>query len=231
MRQTIAYGVAAQQGNWPAQEDGFFVDPQSRVFALADGFGGKGNGDLAAKLVLKELGARVPRMAEAKLSGTSVQLAFFKDINKIILDWNGKRAPAKRGGSSLALVQVSTSGLVTMMNCGASAVVLVRNSASQALLSPQSAPRFHSGGALYPTQAIGMGAEISPEFRVFQALPGDLLFLASSGLEWESVGFQVELLAQWGIHLPGSDLNALARDLVGRVSPEWNATFLGLEIP
>lgn len=230
MKQTIAFGVAAQRGNWPAQEDGYFADPQSRVFALADGFGGRGNGDLAAKLALKELGSRLSRNGGAKAPLSSEQRALFSDINKIILNWNTKRAPNARGGCSLAFVQISASGLVTALNCGASSVGLVRNGACQALLPPQAAPRLQLGGVLLPTQALGLG-EIIPEARVFQALPGDLLFLASSGLEWESAAFQLELLAQWGIHLPGSDISVLAETLVGQVSPEWNATFLGLEIP
>jgi serine/threonine protein phosphatase PrpC len=230
MRQTIAFGAAAQQGTWPAQEDGYFADPQSRVFALADGFGGKGNGDLAAKLALKELGARVARKGGAKPAASIDQRALCGDINKFIFDWNAKRAPAARGGCSLAMLQISATGLVSASNCGASSVGLVRNGACVALLSPQAAPRQQLGGVLLPAQALGLG-EISPEARVFQALPGDLVFLASGGLEWESAAFQVELLAQWGIHMPGSDISVLAESLVSKVSPDWNATFLGLEIP
>jgi serine/threonine protein phosphatase PrpC len=84
MRQTIAFGVAAQQGNWPAQEDGYFADPQGRAFVIADGFGGRGNGDLAARLALKELGGRLARRGEP---GVASQAAYLSDINKIILEW------------------------------------------------------------------------------------------------------------------------------------------------
>ncbi|MGE3263453.1 MAG: PP2C family serine/threonine-protein phosphatase [Bacteriovoracia bacterium] len=231
MKQTIAFGVAAQQGNWPVQEDGYFVDPQERIFALADGFGGRGNGDIAAKMALRELRARLPRGEASKPASVASQRQLFLDINKIILEWNAKRPAAGRGGCSLALVQVGLTGLVTVTNCGGSVVGLVRNGACQALLSPQAAPRARPGGAILPEQALGLGADISPETRVFPSLRGDLVFLASSGFEWESAAFQGELLAQWGIHLPGSGMAPLAENLVRVVSPEWNATFLGLEIP
>jgi hypothetical protein len=50
LKKTVAFGAAARQGKWPAQEDGFYADPQKRAFILADGFGGRGSGDLSAKL-------------------------------------------------------------------------------------------------------------------------------------------------------------------------------------
>ncbi|MGZ3692767.1 MAG: PP2C family protein-serine/threonine phosphatase [Bdellovibrionota bacterium] len=229
MKQTVAFGIGAQQGAWPVQEDGFFVDPQARVFALADGFGGRGSGDIAAKLALKEAGRRISG-ADAK-AGAGFQRNLLVDINKNLLEWNGKRQPNTRGGCSLALLQISESGLVTAINCGGTSVGLVRNGACLGLLSPQAAPRLQPGSALLPDAALGLGGDIFPESRIFKGLPGDLLFLASSGVDWESSGFQLELLAQWGVHLPGSEIASMAENLVSRVSPEWNATFLALEIP
>lgn len=221
MRQTTAFGVAAQQGNWPVQEDGYFVDPQTRRFVLADGFGGLGRGDQAAKAVLKEI--------STKLTGAAAQKSVLADINKSILDQNAKKPPSARGGASVAVAQISPDGIVTAANCGATAVVLVRNGATHVVLAPQASPRLQAGATLYPEQALGLG-EISPETRSFAALPGDLLFLASSGLDWESSAFQTELLAQWGVHLPGSSMADLAAGLLRGVSPEWNSTLLIVEI-
>jgi serine/threonine protein phosphatase PrpC len=219
----MAFGVAAQRGGWPVQEDGYFVDPQTRRFVLADGFGGQGRGDLAAKTALKEIPARLAA------PGVAAQRTALAEVNKIILDQNAKRAPAARGGASVAVAQISPAGFVSASNCGATAVALVRNGATRVLLSPQAGPRAVPGAALYPEQALGLG-EVQPEARSFAALPGDLLFLASSGLDWESSEFQAELLAQWGIHLPGTSLAPLAEGLLQRVSPEWNSTLLVIEI-
>lgn len=233
MRQTIAFGVAAQQGNWPVQEDGYFVEPQGRTFALADGFGGRGGGDLAARLALREVGQKSKRedtpAARAGLAGA--QAALFRDINKNILDWNAKRGPGQRGGTSLALAQISLTGLVTLTNCGATAAGLLRQGACQMLLPPQAAPRTQPGAPLLPDQALGLAAEVIPESRSFQAITGDLIFLVSSGVDFEAAAFQAELLAQWGIHLPGDSMTSLAEGLLRAASPEWNTTFLALEIP
>lgn len=55
MKKTLSFGAATQQGTWPVQEDGFYVDPVGQIYAVSDGFGGRGAGDISVKLTLEEL--------------------------------------------------------------------------------------------------------------------------------------------------------------------------------
>lgn len=221
MKQTIAYGAATNQGGWPVQEDGFFANPVERVFALADGFGGRGHGDIAAKTALGAVRER---------GGGAPNAELFSAINKNILSWNEKRPVANRGGCSLAWLKVDKGNSVVAANCGASAVGLVRAGVCQALLAPQAAPRAAPGGALVPDQALGVSTAVVPELRGFVARAGDLIFLVSGGIDWQGPAFQAELSALWGIHMPGGSLADLAQSLVNLGPPDWNATFLGVEI-
>lgn len=223
MKQTIAFGAAARQGNWPVQEDGFFADPQQKIFALADGFGGRGNGDIAVKTALAAFRAKTAKEAPAPAE-------IFESINKAILDWSNPRPPASRGGCSMAFLRLESSGMISAANCGATGVGLIRGGRCLSILSPQSAPRPVPGMPLLPDEALGLLPGIKPEVRSFRPLPGDLIFLSSSGLEWEGEPFQTEILAQWSIHMPGSSIAPLAESLVQAAYPDWNATFLGIEI-
>jgi hypothetical protein len=154
----------------------------------------------------------------------------FEGINKKILEWNAPRPSGARGGCSLATLWIDDKGYVTAANAGATGVGLVRNGRCLALLAPQSPPRLSAGMPLVPDQALGLMPGILPETRSFFAMPGDLLFLGSSGLEWEGEAFQTEIVAHWSIHLPGDNIAPLAEILVQTSPSDWNSAFLGIEI-
>ena len=85
-------------------------------------------------------------------------------------------------------------------------------------------------GAVF-VEALGVGRELSPESRSWLWRPGDILFLFSSGLPWETEHFQTELLAQLAVRVPGADLSAvvaLAAESGGAEAP-WNQTVLAVE--
>lgn len=228
MRKTFAYGAATSQGSWPVQEDGYFADPGAGVFALADGFGGRGAGDLAAKQALLE----VRNATKSPAPATVVHRELFAEIHRKLAQWNEKRVPATGGGCSLLLASVGHDAQVTVTGCGAGAVFLVRAGVWLPLLTPQAAPRREAGAPLFPTQALGVAREIYPESRTFLWYPGDIVFLFSSGLEWERDGFITGLNAELALRAPGGDLGAvanLATEGPGGLPPNWNQTALAVE--
>jgi len=236
MKRTFAYGAATNQGNWPTQEDGFFVDPGAGLFALADGFGGRGNGDIAAKTALLKCrapaGERLPRDGGIYTPAQAWHRDLFGEINKNILGWNEKRAPAARGGCSLIVASVEREKELVVTGCGACSAFLLRQGNWLSLLSPQSPPRAQPGDALFPSQALGVGRELNPETRSLIWQPGDILFLFSSGLAWEREAYLAELAGQAVLRAPGTDLAAvaaLAADAgMGEGAP-WNQTALVVE--
>jgi serine/threonine protein phosphatase PrpC len=232
MKRTFAFGAATAQGSWPVQEDGFFADPGSATFAIADGFGGRGAGDLAAKQALQESRAagtadRSPREGGILSHSQAAHRELFGEINKKLLQWNEKRGTAK-GGCSLILATVVSERELTITSCGACSAFLLRAGNWISLLSAQSPPRAAETDPLFPAQALGLGRELNPESRSFQWAPADVLFLFSGGLAWERSGFQSELAAQQAIRMPGTDLAALATFATQAASP-WNQTALAVE--
>jgi serine/threonine protein phosphatase PrpC len=239
-KRTFAFGAATNQGKWPVQEDGFYVNPGSGLFAVADGFGGPGNGDLAAKLALRECrvpAAGIPPAPEG--GGFSPVQAWQREllslINKKLLLWNEARAPGARGGCSLILATLERDRLLALTGSGACAALLARGGRWQTLLSPQSPPRESQEAALFPDEALGLGKEIHPETRRLPLEPGDMLFLFTSGFAWEREARQAELLGQLAMRPPGGDLGAVAA-VAADGGPEggepvWNQTVVLVEAP
>ncbi|HEY8278189.1 MAG TPA: hypothetical protein VIH99_01110 [Bdellovibrionota bacterium] len=235
MRRTFAYGVATNQGRWPVQEDGYFADPAHGVFALADGFGGRGNGDIAAKIALEEVrnegGDRSPREGGIYTPAQAWHRELFGEVNKKILQWSDKRPPGGKGGCSLIVASVERERELTVTGCGACSAFLVRSGRWLPLLSAQAAPRVLPSDPMFPAQAVGLGRELNPESRSFLWEPGDLLFLFSSGLAWDSEPFLTDLSGQLALRVPGSDLASVVGMAVegeGADAP-WNQTAVAVE--
>ncbi len=235
LKRTLAFGAAANQGQWPVQEDGFYVDPGTGLFALADGFGGRGNGDIAAKLALLE--CRIPEAGIPASYGGGLyspiqgwQRDLFSVINKKLLHWNESRPPVLRGGCSLIVANVERERELVVTGCGACTALLVRYGSWQTLLSPQSPPRAHPSAILFPDQALGVGKNINPETRSLLLEPGDVLFISSSGIAWERAEFQGELMGQIALRPPGSALTGVASLAAnGGGDSNWNQTAVVLE--
>ena len=237
MKRTFAYGAATSKGAWPVQEDGYFADPVTGTFGLADGFGGRGAGDMAARQALQDI--RNASTADRALREGGIfspmQAAhrdLFGEINKNILQFNEKRPSGAKGGCSLLLAAVEREGQVTVTGCGAGAAFLIRAGAWLPLLAPQASPRGDLTEPLLPAQALGLGRELSPESRSFFWRAGDLLLLFSSGLAWERDGFAAEFNAQLALREPGGDLGALLGIVAeggGGVPAPWNQTVVAVE--
>jgi hypothetical protein len=155
----------------------------------------------------------------------------FGEINKKILQWNEKRSPSTKGGCSLLLGAVEKEGNLTITGCGACSAFLVRGGKMIPLLSSQSEIRSSETGALFPSQALGLGRELLPESRTIHWEGGDVLLFFSSGLAWERDGFQSELVAQLSLREVGSDLGgvaSMAAEFRAEGAP-WNQTALVVE--
>lgn len=233
MKKTFAFGAATGQGTWPVQEDGFFADPLAGTFAVADGFGGRGAGDMAAKAALQEARAKKAEGEGRELSpGQRAQREIFFRAHRAIAARNQRVGANARGGCSMAMATVSAAAFVDLTQCGACAVLLVRAGSVRPLLLPQASPR-EEFQPLLPSQALGLGDVAAPETRAFQGRPGDVLLLLSGGVEWEAESFRSEALAQLGARLPGTELSAIASQLVensGLSSQGWNRTILLIEL-
>jgi serine/threonine protein phosphatase PrpC len=234
MKRTFAYGAATNQGGWHVQEDGFFADPADGVFALADGFGGRGAGDMAAKLALDEV-RNAPATDPAPREGGLLSPAqaahrdLFGEINKKLLQWNEKRASSLKGGCSLLLARVEREQRVTVTAVGAVGAILVRGGNWLPLLAPQSAPRSEPNAPLFASQALGVGRELNPESRSFLWQPNDLLLLFSGGVAWERDGLVSNLNAELALRTSGSDLAAFVQSAVSAEEAPWNRTLLAVE--
>lgn len=224
MARTLAFGAALVQGAWPCQEDGFFVDPSRRLFAVADGFGGRGAGDMAAKLALAELKGKLEGPAEAALTRVA------QGANKLILERNASRPVAGRGGASFVAGWADAAGEVNLVHTGATAAFLYRAGALSPLLVPQAGPR-EEYQALLPSEALGLSESVRLESRSLRLRSGDLLFLASGGVDWESEAFRQSLFSQAGEWVPGASPEALVRSLVENASmsaQSWNRTLVAI---
>jgi serine/threonine protein phosphatase PrpC len=237
MKRTYAYGAATNQGAWSVQEDGYFADPGKGFFALADGFGGRGGGDIAVKIALQEIRQRSDTSAVASDGNIfspmeSAHREWLSQIHLKLLQWNSKRTPVTRGGCSLLLVSVENGNQVTVTNAGTCSLFLMRSGAWLSVLSAQGPIRKKPNAPLFPYQALGIGKVLSPESRTFSWKEGDLLILFSSGISWERDGYMAELSVQLGERSPGSDLSkfaTLATQGAAGELPPWNQSIIAIE--
>lgn len=171
-----------------ANEDAILTDPTGVLWAVADGMGGHGHGDLAADLVIDAL-ARMPhgdagrarlgaalREAHADVQarvqadgldqiGATV-VALMLDHDRAVVGWAGdSRAYLFRDGALSPLTHDHS---------------LVQELVDSAVLTRAEAERHPQANVV--TRAIGIGDEADPEFAELAVQPGDRLLLCSDGL-------------------------------------------------
>jgi serine/threonine protein phosphatase PrpC len=221
MKRTLSFGAATQQGTWPVQEDGFYVDPVGQIYAVGDGFGGRGAGDLSVKLTLDEL----KRMGRKKIGKE-----FFSAMHFQLQKRNDASAVARRGACSVALVEI-VEGTFYARQIGACGIFLFRAGNCLPILLPQSGVR-QEFQPLLADSALGLPGDIFPEERIFPLESGDIVGIASSGLEWQSESFAQMVREQLTLRTPGEELSSMATHLVenaGLSSQGWNRTLVLLE--
>jgi hypothetical protein len=145
-----AFGALSDPG--PARalnEDAYITSPELGVFAVADGFGGNGAGDLAAKTSLSDLRYFI----EAGMRDSDVTLPFvyrsyytaagnllfnaFLYANQKLYEANAQKHINGRGGASMLAAFFDGSHL-TLANAGLCGAMLIRNGRMQTVLRPKS---------------------------------------------------------------------------------------------
>ena len=229
MKRAMAFGAAAKKGDWPVQEDAFWVDPVARVFVLADGCGGAGVGDVVAARAVQETGEFLS--TDRELDSDSPQLSpeealmqqAFLRINSELIESNSQQGPEERGGVSLLAVQFHPSGRAVLGSCGACGAVILRNGRAIELIRPQTFavmqgesvgavdPRF---GCDFPLTMLGMFDNPDPELRTCHFQANDTLLLYTEGMlagNWELLQQAALITAHED---PGASLEEAAREIL-----------------
>jgi PPM family protein phosphatase len=212
-------------------EDFFAISHDHRLFIVADGMGGHGNGEVASRLVVravrehfdeKEPASSRKRAAEARSGARTERLvAAVRAANQRVLGEVEKdRALVGMGTTLVALMM--DDGIVTVGHVGDSRAYRLRDGQLELLTNDhtwvneqvtagnisESQARNHPFKSVV-TRALGGDREVEVEIRELQVSPGDLYLLCSDGL---SSMVPDELIRER--LASGRDLEEICRDLV-----------------
>lgn len=169
-------------------EDAVLLQPRSNVWAIADGMGGYGNGEVASGSVVREL-------EQADWSGdpsTTIRTAL-TSANRTI-EQKAQALGVRRMGSTVAVVAIR-SGLATIGWVGDSRVYLVRQGQLVQLTRDHSwveemidrGEISAKDAGLHPdrnilTRAVGAQSDLDVDLVEIELVPKDRLLLCSDGL-------------------------------------------------
>lgn len=193
------YGALTEGGaHGSANEDAVLAVPEHGLFGIADGFGGSGAGDVAAKSCLSD----VREFVENGLGDSEVTLPFvyrgdytaganlvfnaFLHANHRLHAANKDRPLNARAGAS-ALFAFFTSRHVTLANAGACGAFLVRKGRAVELVKPRSYNAYRVAAHwnprwAFPLTALGLGPNVEPEIFELRIEPGDIVVMATDGV-------------------------------------------------
>lgn len=196
-----AFGAVTDAGGVrPLNEDAYLAVPARQLFGVADGFGGNGIGDVAAKKCLED----VKYFVEHGLGDSEVTLPFiyrryytnganlifnaFLYANQQLHLENQQRHINARGGASVMFVFFEGRHM-TLANVGSCGAYLVRKGQVQSLVKPRSYNHlkgvFQGSWNLkwtFPLMAMGQSNDLEPEIVEFMVEKGDLIFLSTDGV-------------------------------------------------
>lgn len=186
-------------------EDRVLRLPRERVFAVADGMGGAGVGDVAASLATDAIkdglerlgevlqGVEEDHSAEARVALTDVLTTIFSDANGRVRD-EALRAGRSQMGSALVMLTFARN-FAYIAHVGHSRAYLYRGGRLTRLTEDHSVAelRYRRGRmtreeyeespdrhVLY--QTLGSGADVDVDVAEVRLLDGDVLLLCSDGL-------------------------------------------------
>lgn len=196
-----AFGALTDSGpSRPVNEDAYLVVPERALFGVADGYGGQGIGDVAAKKVLEH----VRYFLENGLNDSEVTLPFvyrtyytaganlvfnaFLYANQQLVADNASHPINARAGVS-ALFAFFQGRHMTLANVGVCGAMLVRRGRMQPLVKPRSYNGLRGSfqGSwnakwAFPLASIGHARDLEPEIVELQVEKGDMLILATDGV-------------------------------------------------
>lgn len=208
-------------------EDNYLVDARNGIFLVADGMGGHQAGEVASKLCVDTIHARLldlPRFAEAKLE-TVVQGVkdAIDEANREIR--RSARSSPERGNMGTTVVLLLDRGEAAVVaHLGDSRIYRLREghlkpmTRDHSLLQEQVGAGFitheearHSHNRNLVTRALGVEENVEPEVNIIDVLPGDCFLMCSDGLNTMVSDADIELvLSELEANLP-----LAARVLVG----------------
>ncbi len=238
MRRLIGFGAATHPGEWPAQEDAYWIDPVRGLFALADGFGGLGAGDRAAALAVEAFAEAIGNEqidsseANSPLSPEEIRLVqALRAANKAVDDFNHDRSHDARAGVSMLASMVLPAGRLVIASIGHAGAAILRRgkvvahfpaqsfAASQGGVLGAKHPRF---GLDFPLQFLGQGFPIEPFTRTYFAQSDDQLILFTEGfvaggievLSQAALFLEADRESRTGAEAPGERYELMAKELL-----------------
>ncbi len=191
----LRIGSHSAQGVRPNNEDRYVVDPENKLFLVADGMGGQERGELASGMAADIIPRVVQDRLKAREGAPAALQRALLEANDAIVD-AGRSQPEGRRMGTTAVLALQRDDHVYVASLGDSRAYLIRAGKVEQLTVDHSvAQALVSCGALTPEEArhspyqhvlhkflgcAGMveGAEIHP----FVPQVGDRLLLASDGL-------------------------------------------------
>jgi protein phosphatase len=171
-----------------ANEDAILTDPSGALWAVADGMGGYGHGDVAADMVIDHL-SRLPHDG----TGAAGVAAALAEANRAIRTHARATGIAAMGATAVALL--ISGPVASVVWAGDSRAYLLREGRLRRLtrdhsvvqdlidrgrLSPEEAEDHPQGHIV--TRAVGATDELEAEIRELALARGDVILLASDGL-------------------------------------------------
>lgn len=169
----------------PRNEDAILIDPEGELWAVADGMGGHGQGDVAATMVIDALAA-------GPLDDDPIETLIHK------LEHSNAAIFARAAGSTMGSTIVAAflaHGVASLVWVGDSRIYLwrqgrlqqvskdhshVQELIDQGVLTPEAALTHPERNVI--TRAIGVDPEVVVDFAVLPLAVGDRLLLCSDGL-------------------------------------------------
>lgn len=171
-----------------SNEDAILTDPDGALWAVADGMGGYGNGEMAADIVIE----RIASLADDALAAPGLRM-LIEDANRMILARSAERGISRMGATVVAaMIQ---NGVATIAWVGDCRAYLWRGGQLRQLTRDHSVVQeLIDSGLLRPeqrenhpqrhvvTRAVGVEPGIEIDTMSLQMMLRDRLILCSDGL-------------------------------------------------
>ncbi|MBL7716038.1 MAG: protein serine/threonine phosphatase 2C family protein [Bdellovibrionales bacterium] len=187
-----------QSGARPIQEDHVLTHAERGIWAVADGFGGQGAGDVAAKTACESVQSFLEKEAGDEDATLPFEIRQYFSLagnvlfnalihaNRQVLTLNKNKSANEKGGASL-LAAYLDGDLLALSQVGCTQAHLFRGDQRRELVIPKSYSRLvdpMENSSLYqaPLMAIGITSDLEPEVSEIRVRKGDFVVLATDGL-------------------------------------------------
>lgn len=214
-------------------EDAFFVDPQGRLFVLADGLGGHAAGEVASELVVDTLAAAAP--GATAWSDPAQELGAILARADDAVREQARDALTGMGATVVAIHLDPKGTTITVAHAGDSRAYRLRAGALARLTrdhTPESEIGFRPDGrrSSIITRAIGVGdGRTEIDFGRTDSHPGDLYLLCSDGLT--DMVSDPGIAAILALDAPSADICRALVDAALAAGGRDNVTVVVVKIP